>query len=303
MASPCPGGRLLRSRGVIRIGLRPHADESTAVVPAAIRRGPCGHHYIAGAAAELFWDSPIWPSPEIPRRVTSRYDIAAMGRMIVASADFWAVSGWVTGILGVLLAVLAWLRPRRVKRQLAWWFSTDEIVRDDFGGGITINVDGQVTSLLSQTRITLINRGGEALSGEDLLATAVSPAGWMTVSLRPATQILRHRFELGDLAYILPNGQIQGDTCRVSWQVLEAGDSFEIVLLHSGDAGVTPVLATHIMNGRMRNIQAEKDEVVTILTDALADGTRGGGLLSPTFPVRLAAETFKAIRSIRKVSR
>ena len=29
---------------------------------------------------------------------------------------------------------------------------------------------------------------------------------------------------------------------------------------------MTPVLATHIMNGRMRNIQAEKDEFVTILT-------------------------------------
>ena len=121
-----------------------------------------------------------------------------------------------------------------MRRQLGWRFGTDEIVRDDFGGGITINVDGQVTSRLSQTRITLINRGGEALSKEDLLATAVSPAGWMTVSLQPATQILRHRFELGDRAYILPNGHIQADTCRVTWQVLEAGDLFEIVLLHGG---------------------------------------------------------------------
>jgi hypothetical protein len=187
----------------------------------------------------------------------------------IAAVDFWAVSGWVVGVIGLGIGMVAWLRPRRIRRQLGWWFESEEVVRDDFAGGISISVDGVVVTRLSQTTVTFINRGDEAIRQDEVVATSSTPASELSITIPNSGQLLRYRFDVADYPHVLPRGRLEGDACFVSWQILEPGDVLNVALLHAGNASAVPVVNGHIADGRIRNVQAERDELAHTIVDLI----------------------------------
>jgi hypothetical protein len=191
--------------------------------------------------------------------------------LLSTGSDMWAISGWVVGVVGLLVALLAWLRPRAVTRRLGWWSETEEVVHEDFGGGISITVDGDTVTTLSQTRVSLVNRGGEAILGEELLATSSTPEGNLCLELSGATKVLRCRFPQSVPSHILPLAELDGATCLLTWQILEPGDSLELALIHAGEGSTSASLTGHVANGRIKNIQVERDDFMRTTLGIIVD--------------------------------